>query len=98
MTRQLVVEYAHQSIRVNCVVPGTINTPMNTNFMEADDEATDRSPLGRWGRPEEIAEVVHFLASDQASFVTGESIAVDGGLLAKGAWADNERPGLADHE
>jgi NAD(P)-dependent dehydrogenase (short-subunit alcohol dehydrogenase family) len=96
LTRQLAVEYAPFGIRANVVVPGTINTPMNVNFMTADDELTDRSPMGRWGTPQEVASTVVFLASEQASFITGESVAVDGGLLAKGTWADNERPGLTD--
>ncbi len=95
-TRQLAVEYAPLGIRANVVVPGTINTPMNLNFMEASDENTDRSPMGRWGLPSEVAEAVLFLASHKASFISGESIAADGGLLAKGTWADNERPGLTD--
>lgn len=67
---------------------------MNVNFMEAKDEVTARSPIVRWGTPDEVASAVVFLASDQASFITGESLAVDGGLLAKGVWADNETPGL----
>ena len=96
MTRQLAVEYAPLGIRANVVVPGTINTPMNQNFMDAADEQTDRSPMGRWGTSGEVAAVVSFLASRKAGFVTGESVAVDGGLLAKGTWADNERPGLRD--
>lgn len=95
-TRQLAVEYAPLGIRANVVVPGTINTPMNLNFMEASDEKTDRSPMGRWGMPSEVAEAVLFLASPKASFISGESLAADGGLLAKGTWADNERPGLTD--
>ena len=95
-TRQLAVEYASLGIRANVVVPGTINTPMNLNFMEASDEQTDRSPMGRWGLPSEVAEAVLFLASPKASFICGQSIAADGGLLAKGAWAENERPGLTD--
>lgn len=69
---------------------------MNRNFMEPADEATDRSPTGRWGKPEEVAHAVLFLADAKSGFITGESLAVDGGLLAKGTWAENERPGLAD--
>jgi hypothetical protein len=75
---------------------GTINTPMNVNFMEAKDEATSRSPIVRWGTPDEVASAVVFLSGDQASFITGQSLTVDGGLLAKGVWADNEKPGLND--
>jgi NAD(P)-dependent dehydrogenase (short-subunit alcohol dehydrogenase family) len=97
-TRQLAVEYAPLGIRANVVVPGTINTPMNLNFMTEEDERTDRSPMGRWGMPGEVAEAVVFLASRRAGFITGESLAADGGLLAKGTWADNERPGLADSD
>jgi NAD(P)-dependent dehydrogenase (short-subunit alcohol dehydrogenase family) len=48
--------------------------------------------------PGEVAEAVVFLASRRAGFITGESLAADGGLLAKGTWADNERPGLADSD
>lgn len=95
LTRQLAVEYAAHGVRVNCVVPGTINTPMNQCFMEPGDEATDRSPAQRWGLPHEVAQAVTWVAGDGASFVTGADIPVDGGLLAKGTWADNERPGHA---
>ena len=68
----------------------------NRNFMTAEDESADRSLLGRWGHPREIADAVVFLSGPKSSFITGECLTVDGGLLAKGAWADNETPGLMD--
>jgi len=87
LTRQAAVEYADRGIRVNSIAPGTIDTPMNQRiFARADEpEALVSSwaamhALGRIGKPEEVAEVAAFLASDASSFITGECIAVDGGL------------------
>ena len=95
LTRQLALDYAEHNIRVLAVNPGTIDTPLVDEAVAAagGDEAEMRAsmaaahPLGRVGRPEEIAEAVLFLASDRASFMTGENVCVDGGLMALGAWA-----------
>jgi NAD(P)-dependent dehydrogenase (short-subunit alcohol dehydrogenase family) len=95
LTRQLAVEYAAERIRVLAVCPGTIDTPMvraSAALEGGDVDATIRRygashPLGRIGTGEDIANVVLFLASDQASFMTGEYVCVDGGYMALGAWA-----------
>jgi NAD(P)-dependent dehydrogenase (short-subunit alcohol dehydrogenase family) len=102
LMRQLSLDFAADNIRVLAVNPGTIDTPMVRNATEAvgDDISVALSsygkdhPLGRVGKPEEIAEVVLFLASDRASFMTGESVTVDGGMMAKGAWAGGAGAGI----
>ena len=85
MTRELAVEYARQGIRANSICPGPIETPLLAELL-ADPERRPRRlvhiPLGRFGRPEEIAKAVLVLASDDASFVTGSSMIVDGGITA----------------
>lgn len=90
LTRQAAVEYAPQGIRVNAIVPGTILTAMNEGILrEVDDpeallsEWKAMHPLGRIGTPEEVAAAVVFLASDESSFITGESLRVDGGMIVK---------------
>ena len=84
LTRCLAVGLAKYGIRVNCVAPGFIDTPMVARIM--DEKRTrnveQRVPLKRHGKPEEIAYTVLFLASPEASFITGQTIAVDGGLSA----------------
>ena len=95
LTRQLALEYAEDNIRVLAVNPGSINTPLVAESLEIIDgdkeELRNRiamaHPIGRIGQPEDIAHAVLFLASDKASFMTGEYVCVDGGLMAKGAWA-----------
>ena len=95
LTRQLSLDFAKDNIRVLSVNPGTIDTPLVRQAAEAAGEDIKEAlrkygldhPLGRVGQPEEIAEVVLFLASNRASFMTGESVTVDGGMMAKGAWA-----------
>ena len=93
LTRQLAVEYAPH-VRVNCVVPGTINTPMNRGFMEEADERSDRSPFGRWGTPDEVPQDELFLASAAASYVSRES-ACDGACSPRRV-GRQRGPGLAE--
>jgi NAD(P)-dependent dehydrogenase (short-subunit alcohol dehydrogenase family) len=85
MTRELAVEYARQGIRANSICPGPIETPLLAELL-ADPERRQRRlvhiPIGRFGRPEEIANAALFLASDDASFVTGSALVVDGGITA----------------
>ncbi len=85
MTRELAVEYARRGIRANSICPGPIETPLLTELL-ADPARRERRlvhiPIGRFGRPEEIAMAALFLASDEASFVTGSALVVDGGITA----------------
>ncbi len=87
LTRNMAIDYGTQGIRVNCLCPGYIDTPMTaplrTGPLKAAREHLERShALGRFGRAEEVAAAAAFLASDDASFVTGHALAVDGGFTA----------------
>jgi 2-keto-3-deoxy-L-fuconate dehydrogenase len=90
LTRQLAVDYAGR-MRVNCVCPGTVETPFVEGYLEkfhkhekekVRAELHARQPVGRMGRPEEIASLVLYLCSSEAEFVTGSAVAIDGGWTA----------------
>jgi NAD(P)-dependent dehydrogenase (short-subunit alcohol dehydrogenase family) len=90
LSRSMGLDFAAEGIRVNCLVPAHVVTPMSENFI-ADAGAEAKSarertlaaiPMGRFSRPEEIASAALFLASDEASYVTGTTLVVDGGYLA----------------
>lgn len=87
LTRTAALEYAKTGIRVNAVCPGVIRTPMVERLLSDQPEAEAgfiaMEPVGRMGKPEEIAEAVVWLCSDAASFVTGHPMVVDGGLVAQ---------------
>jgi NAD(P)-dependent dehydrogenase (short-subunit alcohol dehydrogenase family) len=90
MTRQLAVDYATQ-VRVNCICPGTVDTPFVEGYLEkyhkhekekVRAELNQRQPVGRLGKPEEIAHLALYLASDEAQFVQGAVFSIDGGWTA----------------
>jgi NAD(P)-dependent dehydrogenase (short-subunit alcohol dehydrogenase family) len=87
LTRTAAIEYASRRIRINAVCPGAIDTPMMDDtfqrFPGFRETLTGYVPLGRLGRPEEVAAAIAWLLSDAASFVTGEALSVEGGLLAR---------------
>ncbi len=81
-TRALAREVASRNVTVNAVAPGFIPTALTNDLPDEIKEATLKSiPLGRWGKPEEIAHAVAFLASDDAAYITGQVLTVDGGLV-----------------
>ncbi|MGH1482407.1 MAG: SDR family NAD(P)-dependent oxidoreductase [Geminicoccales bacterium] len=91
LTQQSAVDLAPHGIRVNAVAPGTIMTPLNEKVFDEHPNPDEliatwnrAHPIGRFGQPEEVAEAVTFLASDRASFITGEIVRVDGGLIIRG--------------
>jgi NAD(P)-dependent dehydrogenase (short-subunit alcohol dehydrogenase family) len=87
LTKVLSLELAPAGITVNAVAPGAIDTPLNANAYTPEVRRTyeQRIPLGRIGSPEEIADVVLFLASDAGRYMTGQELVVDGGLTINGA-------------
>lgn len=81
LTKALAKEVAVDGIRVNCVAPGVIDTPMNSAFTQDEMRALcELTPLGRIGKAEEVAEAVYFLCCESSSFITGETLNVDGGF------------------
>ncbi len=90
LTKEMAVEYGSYNIRVNCICPGTTLTPMierllslENNPVESAESIKRMHPLGRFASPDEIAMAILFLASDEASFITGAVLPVDGGYTAK---------------
>jgi NAD(P)-dependent dehydrogenase (short-subunit alcohol dehydrogenase family) len=92
LTRAMALDHVDDKIRVNCVCPGTIDTPLvqrqrvgrtEEQLRQSDERLKQRHPIGRMGTPEEVANVIAFLASDEASFVTGSCYSVDGGYIAQ---------------
>src|SRR5258708_9155250 len=92
LTRSIAIDYAMQGIRCNAICPGTVHTPfvegfLARNFAGSEDAERQklhaRQPIGRMGRPDEIAKAALYLASDEAAFVTGSPLVIDGGWTAK---------------
>jgi NAD(P)-dependent dehydrogenase (short-subunit alcohol dehydrogenase family) len=87
LTKTAALEFAQKNIRVNCVCPGLINTPMVARLIDGggmnEQDFIAAEPVGRMGKPEEIGEGVVWMLSDAASFVTGHSLSVDGGWVAR---------------
>lgn len=92
LTRSIAIDFVAQGIRCNAICPGTVQTPfvegyLARNFAGHEDEARQqlhaRQPIGRMGRPDEIAHAALYLASDEAAFVTGSALVIDGGWTAK---------------
>jgi NAD(P)-dependent dehydrogenase (short-subunit alcohol dehydrogenase family) len=87
LTKTAALEYAKKNSRINSICPGVIQTPMIDRFTHGEASLqkvlVDGQPIGRVGRPEEIADAALWLCSDASSFVTGQTIAVDGGWTAQ---------------
>jgi NAD(P)-dependent dehydrogenase (short-subunit alcohol dehydrogenase family) len=90
LVRSLAVEWGPHGVTVNAVGPGIIKTPLTMAYMDEFPgrvaAAIEHTPLGRLGEPEDVADVVTFLASDKARFITGQTIFVDGGVSAGSSW------------
>lgn len=87
LTKSLAVEWAPYNVCVNAILPGVFRTALNEGLLDGTDRGSEllmRTPMRRFGQPEEVAGAAIFLASDAASFVTGHLLAVDGGFLASG--------------
>lgn len=87
LTRSLAVEWARVGINVNAIAPGVFRTELNAGLLDGTERGREflmRTPMGRFGKPEELTGAAILLASDAASFITGQCIAVDGGFLASG--------------
>jgi NAD(P)-dependent dehydrogenase (short-subunit alcohol dehydrogenase family) len=92
LTKAMALDHVADNVRVNCVCPGTIDTPLvqrqrvgrtEEQLRQSDARLRERHPIGRMGTPDEVAAVIAFLASDEASFVTGSLYSVDGGYIAQ---------------
>ena len=100
MTKTMALELAKNNIRVNLVAPGAIQTDMNLELKENKAElekVLKQIPIGRIGSPEEVASVVEFLASDKASYVTGASFFVDGGMTLYPSFATTPEHDAESH-
>ena len=87
LTKALAVEWGSRGVLVNAIAPGVFRTPLNQDLLDGTERGREfklRTPLGRFGRVEELAGAAVFLASEAASFVNGEVLVVDGGFLASG--------------
>lgn len=83
LTKDMALELASYKINVNCIAPGAIATPMNKDILDSPEgiaEMNSKIPWGRMGKPEEVAQVALFLASDEADYIIGSTIYIDGGL------------------
>ena len=92
LTKTMAVELAQHGITVNAIAPAQIDTRLTQSFSERQrGRRLERIPLGRFGEPDDVARAALFLASDDASYVTGHTLAVDGGYLAGGLWSTKEK-------
>jgi meso-butanediol dehydrogenase / (S,S)-butanediol dehydrogenase / diacetyl reductase len=102
LTRSIAVRYGDRGIRANAIAPGTIRTPIWQDRVDKEPQILDRLvkwyPLGRVGEPEDVAHAALFLASDEASWITGAVLRVDGGLLAGSARMARELVGDFDED
>jgi NAD(P)-dependent dehydrogenase (short-subunit alcohol dehydrogenase family) len=101
LTKNMALDYGRRGIRANCICPGFIDTPLLRSVLDGEhmdvyrERIREQHELGRFGRPEEIAAVAAFFVSDDASFVTGQALAVDGGFTSGHSVGIKELMGLS---